>query len=792
MAELLFLSLAKAAPPEFAAVASLTPNLLRGQPFCLFIDDLRATQALVAEFAEDAVGVLITQGPTLGRRLVSRYCEHLQLPPTLIHDAARMAAASATLLEQTFQAEVRCRALAVENDRLRADRKQLTLEHSAYRDAMAREVSERQRAETVAQEQETLMRAFLEASYDGVVIIDTEGRIVEWNPAQARMTGVSREAALGAPLVDLQWRMLGKDAELTPERAVSALASLNKALAAGGPNNSEQLQEFVVRRPDGTQAILQQNIFPIAHAGRFQFGGICRDVSRRREAEAGRQKLVMALEQAGDGIVITDPHGMIEYVNAAFERMSGYTREEVLGRTPRIMKSGKHDDAFYQHLWNTILSGKTWSGRFINRRKEGEQFIEECSISPVFGRGGHIEHFVAAKKEMTAQLRLEEDLRHAQRMESVGRLAAGVAHDLNNLLTPILGYAEMIALDLHPADERFQQMQEIKRAGERARDLTHQLLSFARKQVLQLKPIDLRVVVTGMEKLIRRTLREDIALDVRPGDTPCIIVADVRQLEQVLMNLTVNAQDAMPKGGHLSFEISRAELDATFCAAHSGTEPGWFGVLAVTDTGTGMSDEVRQKIFEPFFSTKGDQGTGLGLATVYGIVQQHGGTVWVYSELGHGSTFRVYLPLVREAQAVTLVETPPADTSLRRGHETVLLVEDDESVRGLARTTLERHGYTVLVAKNGPEALMLLEQHQGIVELLLTDVIMPGMNGRELSERLQQHVPNLKTIYMSGYTDNVLATHNVLGPDTFFIQKPFSVREFLVTLREVLGKDSER
>ncbi|MCF8037943.1 MAG: PAS domain S-box protein [Desulfohalobiaceae bacterium] len=388
------------------------------------------------------------------------------------------------------------------------------------------------------------------------------------------------------------------------------------------------------------------------------------------------------------------------------------------------------------------------------------------------------------KRSQEEKKRLEEQFHQAQKLESVGRLAGGVAHDLNNLLSPILGYGEMLLEDANDKDA--EPLEEMVNAGRRARDLVRQLLAFSRKQSLEVKHLDLNELVSGFEKLLRRTMREDIAIHmVLEPDLP-VIDGDAGQLEQVIMNLAVNAQDAMPEGGMLTLETAQVELDRTYAAEHKGVTPGSHAMLAVTDTGVGMDAETRERLFEPFFTTKPkDKGTGLGLASVYGIVKQHGGNIWTYSEPGRGSTFKIYLPV--SAENVAVLEKPlPQSSPDVPGTETILLAEDEDQVRNLARIILERHGYTVLDAGSGKEALDVLDRYQGPLQLLLTDVVMPDVNGRQLFEQVLARSPDIRALYMSGYTENVIAHHGVLDPDVHFIQKPFTVNDLLAKVRETL------
>jgi len=392
----------------------------------------------------------------------------------------------------------------------------------------------------------------------------------------------------------------------------------------------------------------------------------------------------------------------------------------------------------------------------------------------------------ARKQAEAEKAKLEEQYRQSQKMESVGRLAGGVAHDLNNLLTPILGFGELLLDDFRSDDPHRESVQQIVRAAEKSRDLVRQLMAFGRKQVLEFKPLDLNTMVKEFDKLLRHTLHEDIALQVVPGSSIPTVLGDIGQLEQVIMNLAVNAQDAMPAGGRLTIETSAVDLDAVYAAAHSGVTPGRYVLLAISDTGSGMDPEIQEHIFEPFFTTKEKgKGTGLGLATVYGIVKQHGGNIWVYSEPGKGTTFKIYLPAVETAaEPVETAHVAPAEDL--RGTETILLAEDDAVVRRLAQGVLEQQGYTILPADNGRAALSVLASHDGSVQLLLSDVVMPEMNGRELFASISKDHPAMKVLYMSGYTENVIARRGVLEEGVQFIQKPFTVHALAAKVRETL------
>ena len=396
--------------------------------------------------------------------------------------------------------------------------------------------------------------------------------------------------------------------------------------------------------------------------------------------------------------------------------------------------------------------------------------------------------------DITESLRIERrlresegQLRQAQKLESVGRLAGGVAHDFNNLLTPILAYSEMLQSDFPPGDPRREGLQEIHRAGIRARDLTRQLLAFGRRQILDLEPVDMRDVVRGFEKLLRHTLREDIRIDVSLPPALSIVRADIGQMEQVILNLAVNGQDAMPRGGLLSLELADVLVDEAAVTGIAGATPGRYVLLAVTDNGCGMDAATLEHLFEPFFTTKGKgKGSGLGLCTSYGIVRQHGGFMRVESRPEQGSTFRIYLPAALD-EATARPVAPPTEGSLPRGRETVLIAEDNDIVRQMTAEILRSLGYSVLVAKGADHCRAAMYGRPGPIDLLLTDVVMPGMNGRQLYEYLQTYQPGLKVLYMSGYAGDIIADRGVLQRGTCFIQKPFSALQLATKIREALG-----
>jgi PAS domain S-box-containing protein len=507
----------------------------------------------------------------------------------------------------------------------------------------------------------------------------------------------------------------------------------------------------------------------------------------RYDAEAQLRLQAAALNAAANAMVITDRAGIIEWVNPAFCELTGYTAAEAMGRNPRdLLKSDQHDQQFYKTLWDTVLSGRVWRGEIVNRRKDGSLYTEDQTITPVRDPQGEIRHFIAVKQDVTDRHTLEAQFLQAQKMEAVGQLAGGVAHDFNNLLTAILGYCELLLADIGQSDPRRADIAEIQKAGTRAAGLTRQLLAFSRKQIIEPTLLDLNVVIGDIRGMLERLIGEDIRVTVRLRPQLAPVKADRGQVEQIVMNLAVNARDAMPKGGTLTIETATVELDEHYAARHSGVTPGGYVMLTVSDTGTGITPQVQARLFEPFFTTKEPgTGTGLGLATVYGIVKRTGGSINVYSEVGRGTSFRVYIP---RAGAAEMVEDAPASVPLpRAGTQTVLVVEDEDGLRELAKRLLERQGYTVLAASDADQAIQLFDQNPSI-DVLLTDVVMPGTSGPELTRALAERRPGLKVVYMSGYTENAIVHHGVLKPGVAFIHKPFTSDTLARKIREVLDR----
>jgi two-component system cell cycle sensor histidine kinase/response regulator CckA len=487
-----------------------------------------------------------------------------------------------------------------------------------------------------------------------------------------------------------------------------------------------------------------------------------------------------ALDAMREGLQVIDREWRYVYLNNAAAAHGRRPREELVGRTMMECYPGIDETEVFA-LMRKCMDDRT-SGTMENKftYPDAAPRTFELRIEPT--ETG----IVVLSIDVTEGRKLEGQLRHWQKMEAVGRLAGSVAHDFNNVLSVILTYTELILSDLRPEDPLRTDLTEIKRAGERAAELTRHLLTFSRQQVVEPRVLDLNAVLAGMERMLGRLLGADVGLTMLPTPRLGRVVADPGQVEQVIMNLAVNARDAMPRGGKLTIETCNVQLDDAYVREHFGVTPGSYVMLAISDTGEGMSRETQVRIFEPFFTTKGaGKGTGLGLATVFGIVQQSGGHVWVYSEPGNGATFKLYFPATDAA-----AELPPPSSALgalEGGTETVLLVEDDDQVRAVARTVLRSNGYHVLEAPNGGEALLVCEQHPGTIHLLLTDVVLPHMSGRSLVDRIAPLRPKMKILFMSGYSGEAVVHHGALDSGVEFLQKPLTPEALLRKVRKVLA-----
>ncbi len=513
--------------------------------------------------------------------------------------------------------------------------------------------------------------------------------------------------------------------------------------------------------------------------------------TERRLSEERLFLLKAAVAAAQDVVVITDAEGRAVYVNPAFTALTGYSSAEVEGQTLGRLATDAHPEAYFARVWADVLAGRSWSGRVVNRRKDASLYTAASTFTPIRDEAGVVRHVVAISQDVTESerdrerlLQTEEQLRQAKKLEAIGTLAGGVAHDFNNLLTVILGSAAEVRALLPPDAPALEEIAEIEHAGERATALTRQLLAYGRKQILSPRILDPARVVRGIEKLLRRSVSEQVEFVLRLAPSVRTVEADEAQLGQVLLNLAVNANDAMAGGGTLVIQTEDSTLLEPTRVGTFIVPPGEYVLLSVSDTGHGIPPDVLPRVFEPFFTTQGvGRGTGLGLATVYGIVAQSGGHLTVESVVDVGTTFKVFFP----ARTLVAPSKTPASTTLRpRGTEGILLVEDDVAVRGVAVRMLTHCGYRVFEVPGGDAALAFLARHPGQVDLLLTDVMMPGMDGATLAGQVQAAYPHIKRLFMSGYPGEVISRHGTFVPGVNFISKPFSPDALATLVRRVL------
>ena len=629
-------------------------------------------------------------------------------------------------------------------------------------------------------QREELFRLISENAADLIAVVDMQGNRIYNSLSYERVLGYSAE----------ELRSSSSFEQIHPEdrECVKQAAEEARRTGVGRP------MEYRFRHKDGTWRVLESTASVIRNSKGEPENLVImnRDVTERTRAAVALQRsetgFRSVVEDAPYGIFKANLMGKLLMVNPALEKMLGYeSRDELLavnlasGIYRHPTEQQKINDLFLRdrHFKDIEVEWKRKDGTFVTVRCSGWTVKDES--------GTDMEVFA---EDVTERRVLERQLRMAQKMEAIGRLSGGIAHDFNNLLGVVIGYIQVIKRTLVPGQPSYEYAEEIEKAGQRAVALTRQLLAFSRQQVLEPVILNLNTLVSEMEKMLPRLIGEDIQLNLILDPVIGQVKADPGQIEQVVMNLAVNARDAMPDGGKLTIQTANVELDAAFARDHPGSVPGQYVMLAVTDTGTGMDPEIQPQIFEPFFTTKGrDKGTGLGLATVYGVVKQSSGYIAVESEIGKGALFKIYLPRIDQPVA-TRTESSQAPLTAR-GSETILLVEDAEPLRKLAHMFLRDNGYQVLTAADGSEAQQVAAQNPGPIHLLLTDVVMPGINGRVLAERLAPRHPAMKVLYMSGYTDTFIAGHGVLEEGTHLLHKPFTEELLVRRVRELLDARSE-
>jgi PAS domain S-box-containing protein len=635
-----------------------------------------------------------------------------------------------------------------------------------FRRQLQRKTQELERQNQTLKMTEERYRRLFEMESDAIVLVDNEtGQILEVNSAAVALYGYTRE----------EWLRM-KHTDVSVEPAHTRLAAVE---------GTTSIPVRWHRKKDGTIFPVEITACHFEWQGRLVHEAAIRDISGRRLVEDQNRRLMTAIDQAPESVVMTDVEGKIIYVNPAFEQITGYSREEVIGENPRVLKSGKQDAVFYANFWRSLSGGKVWRGRLINRKKDGALYLEDAVIAPVKDETGAVVNFIAIKRDITREEQRELQFRQSQKMDSIGRLAGGVAHDFNNILMAIIGNAELALMNLptnHPARS---DVKEVLRNSQRASDLTRQLLAFARCQNSDLRVVNVNELILNLSKMLQRLIGETIRLKTTMAPDLWAVRADPGQIEQVMVNLVVNARDAMPQGGSLSVSTAnrtvRREVDSGF----GELAPGEYVEIIVSDTGVGMSDEIKAHIYEPFFTTKEKgKGTGLGLATCFGIIQQSGGTIRLESEEGKGTAFTICLPRCKDAPTPG-EEEPRVNVAVGSG--TILCLEDDEALRLVVARALATQGYTTLAAANGKEALAVVAGHGGEIDLLLADVVLPGASGISVAQELKKTRPDMKVLFMSGYSGNGLVNEAKASFGGNYIQKPFPLSILVTKVREILA-----
>jgi PAS domain S-box-containing protein len=514
-----------------------------------------------------------------------------------------------------------------------------------------------------------------------------------------------------------------------------------------------------------------------------------RELAERKRAEENLRKLSVAVEQNPASIVITDTSGTIEYVNPHFTELTGYSFEEVVGQNSNILKTGETNNDGYRQLWETILAGGEWRGEFHNRKKDGDLYWEQALIAPIRDDCDIITHFIAIKEDITGRKQLEGQLRHSQKMDAIGQLAGGIAHDFNNILTAIVGYASIMQLKLPPDNPLRKNAEQIAATAERGATLTQGLLAFSRKQTSNPVVVDLNEIINRVHQLLLRLISEDIHLEINLDPQELPIMADSGQIEQVLMNLSTNARDAMSQGGSIVITTEAVSLDSDFVLSRGFGTQGRYALLTCSDNGDGIEADIVKHIFEPFYTTKEiGKGTGLGLSIVYGIIKEHNGNILCHSTIGLGTIFQIYLPLL-DSVPVGNVEKAEERVEDVRVADYILLAEDNEASRELGRDILEEFGYSVIDAVDGEDALEKFRERKEQISLVILDVIMPKMSGREVYDAIREIVPDMRILFCSGFAKDVVFNQGGLKEEMHFLPKPFTPKELLMKIREVLDNE---
>ncbi len=652
------------------------------------------------------------------------------------------------------------------------------LQRVTYIYGAIQDITQQRNAEDRLRQSEASYRELFDSTLDAIYIQDKNGVFLAVNHGAELMYGYPKEF------------FIGKTPEVISAPGKNDLDHLVQLINLAA-NGEPQQFEFWGKRKNGDIFPKEVRIHKGTYFGQEAIVAFAQDISKRRENEQRLRILSQTVEQSPVQVVLTDTNRVIEYVNKRFTEVTGFTLDEVTGKTPDFLRIKHEGPKLYEQLWNTIQQGQIWQGEITSHKKTGEKIYQDVTASPLFDEKGNISFYIAFLIEITERKKLEEEFRQSQKMEAIGRLAGGIAHDFNNLLTVIIGYSELMLAQISKKDPLYNRIQQIDKAGRRAESLTRQLLAFSRKQILQPKVLNLNQMISDMEKMLRRLIGEHIELQTDLSDELGNIKADPGQIEQVIMNLSINARDAMPEGGNLtiSTEIFR-HTEETIVPNWEEMPFGSYIRLNISDTGIGMDEEVKARIFEPFFTTKEKgKGTGLGLSTVYGIIKQSKGFIFVHSEKDRGTTFQIFFPQVTDQEAGE--QESSEHIAELKGTETILLVEDEDSLRALALETLENAGYKVLTSEDGEQAITLALNYNNNIDLLLTDVVMPKLSGKKLAKAIKKIHPEILVLYMSGYTEDAIVHQGVLDHNTEFLPKPFKPTSLLKKIRSMLDAVTE-
>lgn len=636
-----------------------------------------------------------------------------------------------------------------------------------------RDVTERRLMDEKLKKSEADYRDLYDNAPVGYHELDSYGIIVRLNQTEAQMLGYSVEELFGQPYLKI----------IAPQEREKVDKTFFDKLS-GKINFAPAERKYLCKDGRVLDVLIDDRLIADGDGRAVGIRTTVRDISDLKQAEESRRLLSTAMEQTGEAVVITDDQGKIVYTNPAFEKITGYAAQDALGQNPRLLKSDRQDDAFYRSLWETITSGRIWRGRLVNRKKDGSLYHEDATISPVRDAVGRITNYVAVKRDVTQELELEGQLRQAQKMESIGLLAGGVAHDFNNILTTILGFSSLISRDNDLPVKVTRQAQEIELAAVRGSEITKQLLSFSRKHQFKLQTLDLGVEVKQSRTFLSRAIGSQISIECKLDPHLWMVEADATQIQQVLMNLSLNARDAMPDGGKIVIELSNSSIGMQYVSNHILMQPGDYVQLTFTDNGAGMDAVTLNRIFEPFFTTKPvGKGTGLGLPVVYGIMKNHKGYINVYSEKGIGTAFKLYFP-----RSLNIPKQKAAvQEEIRGGDETLFIVDDEMSILNLVTEVFEEYGYKCIVCSNPREALDVYGRRHAEINLAILDIIMPEMSGAELFENMKKINPGTRAIMSSGFSllnEKILLEQGVLG----FIPKPYDLSSLVKTVRELLDK----